>query len=128
MVLYLQYFHQHKCIFLSYLIVYDCTSHHFSVIFSMMCTFSYGHLFLVSIFYQLTSEKDQVYTSYLTHCRQTLQLIKFYLIKNMKYNIGNQLPQFKFPFLSIVIFFLSYGKVCRFPHFIVFYSFVWLLS
>ena len=23
-----------------------------------MCTFSYGHLFLVSIFYQLTSEKS----------------------------------------------------------------------
>ena len=33
---------------------------HFSVIFLMMCTFSYGHLFLVSIFYQLTSEKNQV--------------------------------------------------------------------
>ena len=51
--------------------------------------FSYGHLFLVSIFYQLKSEKDQVHTSYLTHCRQTLQLIKFYLIKNMKDNRGN---------------------------------------
>ena len=55
-----------------------------SVIFLMMCTFSYGHLILVSIFYQLTSEENQVHTGNLTHCRQTLQLIKFYLIKNMK--------------------------------------------
>ena len=47
----------------------------------MMCTFSYGHLFLVSIFYKLTSEKNQVYTGNLIHCRQTLQLIKFSLIK-----------------------------------------------
>ena len=59
---------------------------HFSVIFLMMCTFSYGHLFLVSIFYQLTSEKNQVHTGNLTHFRQTLLLIKFYLIKNMKGN------------------------------------------
>ena len=64
-------------------------NHFFSVIFLTMCTFSYGHLFLVSIFYQPTSEKDQVHTSSLTHCRQTLQLIKFYLIKNMKGNRGN---------------------------------------
>ena len=43
-----------------------------------------------SIFYQLTSEKNQVHTGNLTHCRQTLQLIKFYLIKNMKghFSIG----------------------------------------
>ena len=40
-------------------------------------TFSYGHLFLVPIFYQLTSEKNQVHTGDLTHCKQTLQLIKF---------------------------------------------------
>ena len=45
--------------------------------FLMMCTLSYGRLFLVSIFYQLTFEKNQVYTGNLTHCRQTLQLIKF---------------------------------------------------
>ena len=53
----------------------------------MMCTFSYGHLFLVSIFYQLTSEKNQVRTGNLTDCRQTL--IKFYLIKNIKGKRGN---------------------------------------
>ena len=76
--------------------------HHFSVIFFKMCTFSYGHLFLVSIFYQLTSENNQVHTGDLTHCKQTLQLIKFYLIKNMKGNRGNWLAQFKFPFLSIL--------------------------
>ena len=54
-----------------------------------MCTFSYGRLFLVSIFYQLTSEKNQVHTGDLTHSKQTLQLIKSYLIKNMKGNEGN---------------------------------------
>ena len=64
--------------------------------------FKYGHLFLVSIFYQLTSEKNQVHTGDLTHCKQTLQLIKLYLIKNMKGNRGNWLAQFKFPFLSIL--------------------------
>ena len=74
--------------------------------FFKMCTFSYGHLFLVSIFYQLTSEKNQVHTGDLTHCKQTLQLIKFYLIKNMKGNRGNWLAQFKFPFLSILWSFL----------------------
>ena len=52
--------------------------------FFKMCTFSYGHLSLVSIFYQLTSEKNQVHASHLTHWKQTLQLIKFYRIKNMK--------------------------------------------
>ena len=62
---------------------------HFSVIFLMMCTFSYGHLFLISIFYQLTSEKNQVHTGNLTHSRQTLPLIKFHLIKNTKGNKGN---------------------------------------
>ena len=52
-----------------------------SVFFFMMCTFSYGHLILVSIFYQLTYEKNQFPISNLTHCRQTLLLITFYLIK-----------------------------------------------
>ena len=66
--------------------------------FLKMCTFSYGHLFLVSIFYQLTSERNQVHTGDLTHCKQTLQLIKFYLIKSMKGNRGNWLAQFKFTF------------------------------
>ena len=33
------------------------------------CTFSYGHLFSVSIFYQLTSEKNRIHTGDLTHCR-----------------------------------------------------------
>ena len=74
--------------------------------FLKMCTFSYGHLFLVSIFYQLKSERNQVHTGDLTHCKQTLQLIKFYLIKNMKGNRGSWLAQFKFPFLSILWSFL----------------------
>ena len=74
------------------------SGHHLSVIFFKMWTFSYGHLFLVFVFYQLTSEKNQVHTGNLTHCKQTLQLIKFYLIKNMKGNRGNWLAQFKFPF------------------------------
>ena len=99
-----------------------------NVNFLMMCTFSYGHLILVSIFYQLIYEKNQGCKGNLTHCRQILQLIKFSLIKNMKGKRGNQLAQFKFSFLSIVIFFLSYGKVYSFPHFTVFCSFVCLLS
>ena len=41
----------------------------------MLNTFSYGHLFLVSIFYQLTSEKNQVYTGNLKYFQQTLLLI-----------------------------------------------------
>ena len=41
----------------------------------MMYTFSYRQLFLVSIFYQLTSEKNEVHTGNLTHYRQTLQMI-----------------------------------------------------
>ena len=52
-----------------------------TVNFLMMCTFSYGHLILVSIFYQLTYEKNQFPISNLTRCRQALQLITFYLIK-----------------------------------------------
>ena len=88
-----------------------------------MCTFSYGHLFLVSIFYQLTSEKNQVHTGDLTHCKQTLQLIRFYLIKNMKGDRGNWLAQFKLPILSILwSFLLLHGKVYSFPHFTVFSS------
>ena len=70
--------------------------------FLKMRTFSNGHLFLVSIFYQLTSEKNQVHIGDLTHCKQTLQLIKFYLIKNMKGSRVNWLTQFNFPFLSIL--------------------------
>ena len=72
------------------------------VFFFKMCNFSHGHLFLLSIFYQLTSEKNQVHTGDLTYCKQTLQLIKFYLINNMKGNRGNWLAQFKFPFLGIL--------------------------
>ena len=68
----------------------------------MMCAFSYGHLLLVSIFNQLISEKNQVHTGNLTHGKQTLLLIKFYLIKNMKDNIGDKLAQSKFHFLSIL--------------------------
>ena len=56
-----------------------------------MCTFSYGHLFLEYFLHQLTSEENQVHTGNLTHCMQTLQLIKFPLIKNMKGNGGNQI-------------------------------------
>ena len=74
--------------------------------FFKMCTFSYSHLFLVSIFYHLASEKNKVHTGDLTHCKQTLQLIKFFLIKNMKGNRENWLAQFKFPFLSILYSFL----------------------
>ena len=72
-----------------------------------MCTFSYGHLFLVSIFYQPTSEKNQVHSGDLTNCKQTWQLIKFYLIENMKGDRGNWLAQLKFPFLSILWLFLK---------------------
>ena len=57
--------------------------------FNDMCAFSYELLFQVSIFYQLTTEKNEVYSGNLTHCRQTLQLIKLYLIKNMNGNRGN---------------------------------------
>ena len=74
--------------------------------FFKMCTFSYGHLFLVSIFYQPTSEKNQVHSGDLTNCKQTWQLIKFYLIENMKGDRGNWLAQLKFPFLSILWLFL----------------------
>ena len=97
-----------QCVFPASVIlnITNQSCHYFSVIFFKMCTFSYGHLFLVSIFYQLTSEKNQVHTGDLTHCKQTLQLIKFYLIKNMKGNRGNWLAQFKFPFLSILWSFL----------------------
>ena len=52
----------------------------FSLICLTMCTFSYGHLFLLSFFYQLISEKNQVHTGDFTHCKETLQLIKLYLI------------------------------------------------
>ena len=91
-----------------------------------MCTFSYGHLFVVSIFYQLTSAKNQVHTGDLTHCKQTLQLIRFYLIKNMKGDRGNWLAQFKLPVLSILwLFLLIHGKVYSFPHFTVFSSSVY---
>ena len=70
--------------------------------FFLRCVLFYGDLFLVSIFYQLKSEKNQVHTGDLTHCNQTLLLIKFYLIKKMKGNRGNWLAQFKFPLLSIL--------------------------
>ena len=55
-----------------------------TVNFLMMCTFSYGHLILVSIFYQPIYEQNQGCKGNLTHCRQFLQLIKFSLIKNVK--------------------------------------------
>ena len=76
--------------------------HHFSLICLTMCTFSYGHLFLLSFFHQLISEKNQVHTGDFTHCKQTLQLIKLYLIQNMKGNGGSLLAKFKLPFLSIL--------------------------
>ena len=71
-----------KCVFPASVIlnIINHLHQHFSVIFLKMWTFPYGHLFLVSIFYQLTSEKNQVHTGDLTHCEQTLQLIKFYFI------------------------------------------------
>ena len=55
--------------------------HHFIGVFLMVYTFSYGHLFLVSIFYHLTFEKNQVHTGNLTNCGQILPLIKLYLNK-----------------------------------------------
>ena len=55
-----------------------------------MCAFSYGHLFLVSIFYKLTSQKNQVHmVSSTPYDWETLKLFKFYLIKNLKGNGGN---------------------------------------
>ena len=45
--------------------------------FFKMCTFSYGHLFLESIFYLLTFEMNQVHTGDLTHCKQTLYWLNF---------------------------------------------------
>ena len=78
------------------------SSYHFSVIFFKMCTFSYGNLYLVSIFCQPTSEMSQVHNGDLTNCKQTRQLIEFYLIENMKGDRGNWLALFKFPFLSIL--------------------------
>ena len=54
---------------------------------------------------------------------KTWQLIKFYLIENMKGDRGNWLALFKFPFLSILwSFLLSYDKVYSFPLFTVFCS------
>ena len=54
---------------------------------------------------------------------KTWQLIKFYLIENMKGDRGNWLALFKFPFLSILwLFLLSYDKVYSFPLFTVFCS------
>ena len=58
--------------------------------------------FFKDVYFFLWSGKNQVHTGDLTHCKQTLQLIEFYLIKNMKGNRGNWLAQFKFPFLSIL--------------------------
>ena len=76
------------------------------VIFDAVYFFLWTSILSIYIFYQLTSEKNQVHTGNLTHCKQTLLLIKFYLIKNMKGNRGNWLAQFKFPFLSILWSFL----------------------
>ena len=101
--------------------------HHFSVIFFLkLCTFPYGHLFLVSIFYQLTSEKNQVHTSDLTHSKQIQQLIKFYLIKNMKGNRGNWLAQFKF--LLSILWCFFYHMIKRFTVSLISLSSVCLLS
>ena len=116
-----------QCVFPASVIlnITNQSCHRFSVIFLKMCTFSYGHLFLVSVFYQLTSENNQVHTGDLTHFKQTLQLIKFHLIKNMRSNRENWLAQFKFPSLSILwSFLLPYGKVYSFPQFTVFCLFV----
>ena len=57
-------------------------------------------------------------TGNLTHCRQTLQLVKFYLIKNMKgirrnLAITIQVSLFKYS----VKFFLLYGEVYSFLSF-----------
>ena len=51
--------------------------HHLRVIFYNAVYFFLWTAILskLSIFYQLTSEKNEVHTGNLTHCRQTLQLI-----------------------------------------------------
>ena len=113
-----------QCVFPAAVIlnIANQSRHQFSVSFLKICSFSYGHLFLVSIFYQLTSEKNQVLGGDLAYCKQTLKLIKLYVIKNMKGNKGNWPAKFTFPLLSILwSFLLSYSKVYSFSHFIVFY-------
>ena len=89
---------------------------HFSVICLMTCAFSYSHLFLVSTFYHLASEKIimQVHNGDLTHFRQTLQLIKFYLIKNMTGNGGNKLAQFNFPLFNLSIMWSFFNHMVKF--------------
>ena len=98
----------------------------FSVIFLMMSTFSRGQLFLVSIFYQLTSEKNEVHTGNLTHCRQTL--IKFFVQKHeqQQKKLASMIQVSLLEYS--VMFFLSNGKFYSFPHFTVFCSLVCLLS
>ena len=63
-----------QCVFPAAVIlnIANQSRHQFSVSFLKICSFSYGHLFLVSIFYQLTSEKNQVHGGDLAHCKQTL--------------------------------------------------------
>ena len=67
-----------------------------------VCFFFWSFFFSIYLLAAVIFEKNQVHTSDLTHCKQPLQLIKFYLIKNKKGNRGNWLAQFKFPFLSIL--------------------------
>ena len=84
---------------------FSCFCHpkyHKSIMPPLQCDFLEDVYFFLSIFCQLTFEKNQVHSGDLTHCKQTLQLIRFYLIKNMKGNRGNWLAQFKFPFLGIL--------------------------
>ena len=155
---------ENKCIFFSYLMVYNFSGHVEGscmgtniLIISAYCNhqickprcidqvlkfpnqspnyYSQSHPFLrlssagpsceniKCYFCQLTSEKNHVHTDNLTHCRLTLHLFKFSLIKNMKGNGGNQLAQFKFPFFSILLCFFHHAAKFTVPHFIVYYLF-----
>ena len=63
--------------------------------------FSYGHPFL-SIFYQLTSEKNQVHTGNLAHNRKTLLLIKFYLNKKHRGQLRKLPSTIQVPYLKYI--------------------------
>ena len=95
----------------------------FFVFFLMMCTFSNGNLFLVYLLPADIWKESLVLTGDLTQkfCRQTLLLVKFYLIKNMKSNRGNYLTQSKFPFLSILSQWYFFYHMVKFIQFTSFY-------
>ena len=82
--------------------------HHLSVIFEDVYFFLWSSIFSIYLLPADIWEENQVYTGGLTYHEQTVRLIKFYLMKNMKGNRANWLAQFPF---------------CEcFPHFTVFCS------